>query len=311
MKYALIFTLLLAGNALHALTQEEFKRREELLRTAIKSVAAACEADTTRIAAQRIAADCDTTKRMVLNRIFAAQFEQALRQDSAFFYPFAAIPYVYQVSSRNGLVRVLTWLVPMPDGNRYFGFALTRKNRSDTKATITVLHDRRRTTRLVENAELAANEWFGALYTAIVERPIPYTNETLYTLVGISPIGGSSPSNKKIVDVLNVKPDGTCTFGAPVFVRKNTVNHRMIFEYSAQAVMELRYVESTRMIVFSTLQPMYPQLRGRYEHYIPGENFDAVRFENGEWRLREGVRPPSNIPVRTRGRYDRRTGLRT
>jgi len=300
MKFALLLAFFLTGNLLHALTKKEFKQHEDSLRVAIERVANACSN----------VKDCDTAQRMALNRIFAAQFKQTLMQDSAFFYPFNAIPYLYKVASRDGLARVLTWSVPLPDGNRYFGFVLTRKSKTDFTATLTTLYDKRRDTRLVEDKELGANEWFGALYTALVEHTMPYTNAPVYTLVGISPTGGESQSNKKVVDVLNVKPNGECTFGASIFVRKNKVTHRMIFEYSAQAVMELRYLENTGMIIFSTLEPMYRQLRGRYEHYIPGETYDGVRFEHGQWTLRENVKPPSSIQVKTRSKVDKKTGRR-
>jgi hypothetical protein len=310
MKLALFLTFFFTSNLLHALTQREFKQREDLLRDAIQRVANVCSTDSIRIATQSVVKDCDTAQRMALNRIFAAQFEQTLLQDSAFFYPFDDIPYLYKVASRDGLVRVFTWLVPLPDGNRYFGFLLTRKSKTDVTATLTTLHDSRKETQLVENKELNANEWFGALYTALTVHSAPYTNKPVYTLIGISPTGGSSPSNKKVVDILNVKPNGECTFGAPIFVRKNKVTHRMIFEYSAQAVMELRYQESSGMIIFSALEPMYRQLRGRYEHYIPSESYDGVRFEQGQWMLRENVKPPSNVQVKPRGKIDKKTGVR-
>ncbi|MDR1417207.1 MAG: hypothetical protein LBJ57_07310, partial [Prevotellaceae bacterium] len=72
----------------------------------------------------------------------------------------------------------------------------------------------------------------------------------------------------------------------------------MIFEYSAEAVMELRYHEGTAQIVFSNLMPMYSQLRGRYETYIPNDAYDALRFENDRWVFYENVELPSAVAVR-------------
>ncbi len=293
LKYIFVcLAFFLAGHAACALTRQEFRQQESLLRSQL----------------QRVAAATDTAQKMSLNRAFAAQLEKALRQDSSFFYPFDSIPYLYKVASTDGLVRLITWSVPLPGEQKYFGFVLTRKSKSDAAARLTALRDKRRDTRLMENKELAPDEWFGALYTSLVERRLPYTNAPLYTLLGISPTGRQS--NKKVVDVLNVSAGGECTFGAPVFVRKGKVSHRLIFEYSAQAVMELRYREGMGMIVFSNLVPMYAQLRGRYEHYVPGEAFDGLAFENGQWLLRENVKPPSNIEIKKRVKGDKKRGVK-
>jgi hypothetical protein len=262
--------------------------------------------DSLRATIQQVAASRDTAQRMALNAAFSERLADVLLQDSAFAYPFDSVPYLYKAASPDGLVRLLTWNVPMPEGHRYYGFVLTRKS-TGAAASLTLLRDRRRDARLVENRELQPHEWYGALYTAVVQRSKPYTDVPVYTLLGISPTG--SGSNKKVVDVLNVKPTGECTFGAPLFSRKGKVAHRIIFEYHAQAVMELRYMERSGMIVFSSLVPMYRQLRGRYEHYIPGESYDGLAYENGLWTLRENVRPPSNIQVKRRGKVDRKTGL--
>ncbi|MDR2938258.1 MAG: hypothetical protein LBU92_04890 [Prevotellaceae bacterium] len=309
MKHILLLTFfLLSGSTLFAFGQKDFARRESELRTAIQRVAQVCNGDTLRIAAQHVTNDCDTALRMALNRSFAALLEETLRQDSAFLYPFDSIPYLYRAASPNGLVRTFTWNVPLPDGNRYFGFVLTRKTKADVAATLTTLHDKRLPTRLVEGKELGAHEWFGALYTTVVERTLPYSKATAYTLIGISPTGGEAQSSKKVVEVLNVKPNGECTFGAPIFARKGKLSYRIIFEYNAQAIMELRYVEKTKMIVFSNLVPMYPQLRGRYERYIPSESYDGLIFKQGKWLLEEAVRPPSTIRLRKRGKVDKETG---
>jgi hypothetical protein len=279
-KLSLLLALLLtlATPAL-ALTRQEFAAREDSLKAAIKRVANATISD--------------TAQRLQLNGIFAAQLEQTLREDSAFFYPFEAVPYLYQVASPNGLVRVITWNVPAPNKHYYFGYVLTRTSKKSPSATLHKLRDSRKPTKLVEGKTLGANEWFGALYVALVERYMP-GNQPTYTLLGLSPTN-NGVSNKKVVDVLCVDGQGMCTFGAPIFAQKNRVLHRMIFEYSAHAVMDLLYHEGTRQIVFSSLIPMYEQLRGHYEQYISGEGYDALRFSNGQWLYRENVVLPSSV----------------
>ncbi|MDR3365451.1 MAG: hypothetical protein LBO71_00570 [Prevotellaceae bacterium] len=284
----LIFLLLAACRPLPALTRQEFSRHERLLKVAIREVAKAT----------------DSKQKLALNSAFAAQLEEVLRQDSAFFYGFDSIPHLYRVASPDGLVRVITWNVPAADGQKYFGFVLSRSSAHAARATLHALRDKRPATRLAEGKALTADEWFGALYTKLVEKRDARTGKPVYTLIGISP-NSNGLSNRKVVDVLNVNSSGGCSFGAPIFVKKNKITHRMIFEYSAEAVMELRYHEATGQIIFPNLVPMYAQLRGRYESYVPGDAYNALRFENNRWVFYENVDPPSSAVVRRWGRRNR------
>jgi hypothetical protein len=284
----LLFFFLAVGNPLLALTRQEFNRHERLLKIAIREVAKAT----------------DSKQKLALNAAFAAQLEQVLRHDSAFFYAFDSIPHLYQVASQDALVRVITWNVPIADGQKYFGFVLLRSSANAAHATLHTLRDKRMATPLVENKTLNADEWFGALYIKLVEKRNIHTGKPVYTLIGISP-NSNGMSNKKVVDVLSVGDSGRCSFGAPVFAKKNKVTRRMIFEYSAEAVMELRYHEGSGQIIFSNLVPMYAQLRGRYESYIPSDAYNALRFENNRWIFYENIEPPSSVTVRRWGRRNR------
>ncbi|MDR0414282.1 MAG: hypothetical protein LBH84_02575 [Prevotellaceae bacterium] len=288
----LLLSLLAAAAPLLALTKQEFKQHERELKLAIQS----------------IAKTNDSTQRIEQNNAFAAQLEQTLRQDSAFFYAFDSIPYLYRVASADGLVRVITWNVPLPGRQEYFGFVLSRSSAAAAQATLHVLRDKRMHTKLVEGRTLGVDEWFGALYTKLVDRQHHLTGKPVYTLLGLSPCNNGI-SNKKVVDVLNVDSSGRCSFGAPIFVRKNKVTCRLIFEYSAEAVMDLRYHEGMKQIVFHNLMPMYSQLRGRYESYIPSDSYNALRFENGRWIFHENVDIPSSVAVR-RWRGSSRRGSR-
>ncbi|MDR3188709.1 MAG: hypothetical protein LBT94_05945 [Prevotellaceae bacterium] len=273
---------------LPALTRQELNRREQSLKIAIREVAKAA----------------DSKQKLALNSAFAAQLEQVLREDSAFFYAFDSIPHLYRVASPDGLARLITWNVPTDGGQKYFGFALVRSSDTSARAALHVLRDRRPATRLAESKTLTADEWFGALYIKLVEKRNARTGKPTYTLIGISP-GSNGVSNRKVVDVLSVSDSGGCSFGAPIFVKKGKVTHRMIFEYSAEAVMELRYHEESGQIIFSSLVPMYAQLRGRYETYIPNDAYNALRFENSRWIFYENVDPPSSVAVRRWGRRNR------
>ncbi|MDR3329441.1 MAG: hypothetical protein LBS63_04970 [Prevotellaceae bacterium] len=261
--------------------------------TALSRGALRVREDSLRVAIERVADTpvADTGQRMALNRTFAALLEQTLREDSAFLYPFDRVPYLYRVASPNKRVRVFTWNVPLPTEQRYYGFVLARSSAAVSAATVSPLRDRRRATNLVEGIATGPSEWFGALYITLTERYLPATRQTAYTLLGISPCGDGA-SNKKVVDVLRIDQAGRCTFGAPIFVKKGKVLHRLVFEYSADAVMELRYHERTGQILLSALVPINAQLRGFYPSYVTGDAYHALRFANGQWRMYENVKLP-------------------
>jgi len=87
---------------------------------------------------------------------------------------------------------------------------------------------------------LGPDTWFGALYYEIVERK--WNDNTLYTLLGYDP--NDIFTSRKVIDCFYLK-DGTIpVFGAPLFVLNNTIQNRVIFEYSAKASMSLRYNET-------------------------------------------------------------------
>jgi hypothetical protein len=50
------------------------------------------------------------------------------------------------------------------------------------------------------------------------------------------------------------------------------------------------------MIVFDHLSPANESYTGNYQYYGPDLSFDALRFENGIWELKE------NIDVRNRSK---------
>ena len=66
--------------------------------------------------------------------------------------------------------------------------------------------------------------------------------------------------------------------------RYNDAKKRVIFEYSENTVMSLKYHENIGKIVFDFLVPASSKLKGVYEYYGPSLNrFDAFFVEKGKW----------------------------
>ncbi|MGL4956968.1 MAG: hypothetical protein ACRC9X_07310 [Bacteroidales bacterium] len=245
-----------------------------------------------------VAKEHDSTKKLLLNSIFTVQLNAALRMDSAILFPFDSVPYLYQLTSKNGLVRIITWNVPAGSQQHYFGFILVRNKKSETTVHIVPLTDKRPATKEVESKTLPPSEWFGALYTEIIEHKLPYTNATAYTLLGISL--NNRLTSKKVIDVLQIADEGKLSFGFPIFRQKKKLTNRIIFEYKAEAVMPLQYNAKMKLITFPLLTPMYRQLRGRYEHYVPSDSYDGLKHKDGYWIYTENVPLSSTVEIKRR-----------
>ena len=64
---------------------------------------------------------------------------------------------------------------------------------------------------------------------------------------------------------------------------------RVIFEYSSQVVMSMRYDDKLNMIVMDHLAPSEPILTNNYRFYCPDGSFDAFKFEKGVFVLHKDV----------------------
>ncbi len=127
-------------------------------------------------------------------------------------------------------------------------------------------------------------KWYGALYYKIV--PFENGNKTEYLLLGWD--GGTTGSNFKIMDVL-VLGKRSVRFGSPVFITNNKLEKRIVFEYSNQAVMNMRFEEKYGRVVMDHLSPEAPSLEGLYSYYVPDLSYDSYAYNGAYWVLTEDV----------------------
>jgi hypothetical protein len=117
------------------------------------------------------------------------------------------------------------------------------------------------------------------LYYKII--PVKVKRKKYYTLLGGDK--NDKLTSKRIIDVLYFIPDGSPRFGADLFKLEKRSPKRVIFEYSAQAIMSVKYNEETKQIVFDHLSPAQPNFEGQYQYYGPDFSFDALEFNKGKW----------------------------
>jgi hypothetical protein len=62
--------------------------------------------------------------------------------------------------------------------------------------------------------------------------------------------GNTVKSTKKVIEVLSFNKDDKAVLGMPVFDGNGKTRNRVVFEYTRQASMLLRYVPEQNLIVF-------------------------------------------------------------
>jgi len=186
--------------------------------------------------------------------------------------------------------RIINWTMYYQKGYyNYYGF-IFKKNVDSV--LVYPLINQASTLKGIETLTTTNEHWPGALYYDIVvsgDDQNPY-----YVLLGWD--GADLFVNKKLIDVLWFDDNQKPQFGKPVFQIGEELNSRIIFTFSEQTSMQLRWDKKKSMIVFDHLAPSEPQFIGNFEYYVPDATFDALMCTKGIWNLVEDldVREPKN-----------------
>lgn len=216
------------------------------------------------------------------NEKFKNKLNDFLKLTDAFTYKFEHLESIAILDSPDGKIRILNWNIEYPDMSySYGGFVMINDK---NKIRIVELRDKVDAYESKPVTSLNFTEWYGALYYKII--PFENGKKTEYLLLGWD--GGTAGSNFKILDVL-VLGKKSVRFGSPVFVSNGKIQKRIIFEYSNQAVMNMRFEEKYGRIVMDHLSPEAPSMEGLYSYYVPDFSYDAYSYNGVYWELIEDV----------------------
>lgn len=220
-----------------------------------------------------------------VNKKFIQLFENALNTKNSFDFSFDSLTSIARLVSTDKKFKIYNWNLPKSDGTfEYFGFIQTYN--SKTKETnIYKLTDKSEEVKNAERYSSDHTKWYGMLYYKIIEKK--YKKKTIYTLLAWD--GNDKILSKKIIDVLSFSSDGTPTFGSAIFEMGKKTPQRVVFEYSADLVMSLKYDEKKGMIIFDHLAPANDRLKGHPEFYGPDFSYDAFEFKKGKWVYLEDI----------------------
>lgn len=212
------------------------------------------------------------------NRLFIEQLSVILQESQSLNYSFESIKNLSVRTSPDGRVRTYTWfLLSKNYGYKSFGFLQYLDDKR--KIHVFELKEMEDFPKGIMYKTLGTDNWYGCLYFDIVE--YSYKKEKIYVLLGFD--GNDGITSRKVIETLtfsNNKP----RFGDNLFYQGNKSYSRIIFEYSAQITMGVRYDAKRKWIVFDHLSPENQGLVGQYQFYGPDFSYDAFQFYKGKFR---------------------------
>lgn len=242
----------------------------------------------------RINARFDNEKEEANSRLFSLM-NKALLIPGSFDYPFDSLKTIGFCSSADKQVRIITWDVPKSGCHfGYYGF-IQSYNARKKKYDLFVLEDHTDDIPNPKTAVCTPNKWIGMLYYKIIKEK----GSKLYTVLAWQ--GYNKLITRKVIDILSFNPEGIPSFGKSIYGKlpapfKGTLK-RIIFEYSAQVSMSLRYDASKHMILFDRLGPIDDGLQGQHQYYGPSFDVDGLAWKSGMWEYVANIeaRNPSNV----------------
>lgn len=220
-----------------------------------------------------------------VNDKIISSLENFLKQKDAFEFRFELDKAMSDIVSEDKKARIISWSLP-PDVGIYrcYGFVLYKNPKTKT-TTVFKLKAAEGKTENAERKSFNHNNWQSCVYYNLIQKKSK--GKTYYTLMGWN--GNDGITTKKLVDVLSFSGKGEPVFGAPIFLMRKQKWHRVIFEYSPEAVMYLNYDEQKKMILFDHLAPNDPTNTGRFQYYGPDFSIDGLKWKKGLWQLQEDM----------------------
>lgn len=220
----------------------------------------------------------DLNERITSCYYFIQTLKEALKVPNSFYYDFTSLKTVSALRPDDDKFRIFTWNLIL-DSGKYMYFGAIQMNTSDS-LILFGLYDSSDYNRDLIYGQFDNRHWVGALYYQI--HHYKWKKEDYYIVFGWD--GQDAKTNRKVLDVLWFDDEGRPNFGKEIFNFDGDVQARVIFDFSDQTAMLLRYDKDEKAIVFANLVPINPLLEGRYENYVPDGTYDYMKFEKGVWK---------------------------
>ena len=230
---------------------------------------------------KQVVNDTEEMNRKNANYQFIKTLVTALKIPNSFLYTFDSLKTISILNSPDNRFRILSWPVVNDDGSYRFYGAIQMN--TGGKLKLYPLSDYSPLLKNPEDSITDNSKWYGAEYYKMVRVD---ADRQYYVLLGWK--GYTDKSTKKVIEVLSFSKTDKPVFGAAVFDGSKN-KKRVIFEYTRQASMLLRYVPEKDMIVFDHLSPPEEKLKNDPSSYGPDLSYDGYKLQNGRWKLIENL----------------------
>lgn len=210
-------------------------------------------------------------------------FEHALEQVGSFEYGWSKLDMIGKLKSDDRKIKVFSWLyMKTRDDYRYTCYMQVPSGKG--KSEVFRLKASSSVRMKSEDYKQTKDDWHAKIYYEIVTQK--HKRKTLYTLLGAD--FNNSISSMKTAEVIAIQR-GKPVFRGAQFLHGGTVKNRLVFEYSGELAMTLRYNSELKQIVFDHLAPLHPLYTGSYQFYGPDGSYDGLKFIEGIWVYEEDV----------------------
>lgn len=218
--------------------------------------------------------------KFIINDQITKYLEIVLKNSDSYTMHFDTLKHIGKVYSPDNKFRVFSWNIPLTDGKNKFFAIIQANSGKDKLCKLYKLKDNSLNFKgNITDTCFTADNWYGALYYEILPRKIG--KKIIYTLLGMH--FNDLFSNRKIIESMYFDDNGDPVFGAPIFLYEGRMQNRVVFEYSINAVMSLKYNERLKMIVFDHLSPPSQLYNGNFKFYGPDFTFDGFKFGKNKW----------------------------
>lgn len=208
------------------------------------------------------------------NYQFIKTLVAALKIPNSFLYPFDSVKSITIVNAPDNRFRLLTWHVMNDDGSYRFYGAVQINTGGQLK--LFPLNDYSPLLKNPEDSVVDNTKWYGCQYYKVIKVE---GDRQYYVMLGWK--GNTAKSTKKVIEVLSFKNDRP-VFGMSVFDNSRN-KKRIIFEYTRQASMLLKYVPDEHLIVFDHLSPPDEKSKKLMDTYGPDMTYDGYRLKGSRW----------------------------
>lgn len=232
----------------------------------------------------RLINNYNDTIRLRVNDSIKVIIDSYVRSDSIFSHKFSGLRYLGQIISPDSLVKIVTWnLVLTNNKGKYFSYIIKRGEPGKSNTVYSLSSDYREGP-VKTDATYTVSDWYGALYYDL--KPYKADGETCWILLGID--FGNELISRKIIEVLNINPNGSLLFGKEWFSDGGKPGLRVVLEYGSTAMITLRFA-SEKSIVFDHLVPFSTEQADDRQFYVPDYSYDAYNLTDGMWKLKINV----------------------